>query len=88
MQSSLGNSSQKDLASEIKMLLKWLVLPDFDSFHKINILIFTQNKQCLQSNEKRDFFFFLMNQTTDVKTPRDSVTLKAYKSGSRSSSRV
>lgn len=58
MQSSLGNSSQKDLASEIKMLLKWLVLPDFDSFHKINILIFTQNKQCLQSNEKRDFFFF------------------------------
>lgn len=69
------------------MVLTWLVLPDFDSFHKINILIFTQNKQCLQSNEKGDFFF-LMNQTTDVKAPRDSVILKAYKSGSSSSSRL
>lgn len=78
-----------------------MILPDFDSFHKINILIFTQNKQCCekripprkktaQKATKKGicFVFFLMNQTTDVKTPRDSVTLKAYKSGSSSSSRL
>lgn len=70
MQSSLGNSSQKDLASEIKMVLTWLVLPDFDSFHKINILIFTQNKQCYeerippqktaQKATKKGFVFFFL----------------------------
>lgn len=84
------------------MFLTRFELPEFDSFLQINLLIFTQNnKQCCEkrnpennstkSNKKEIClfcFFSLMNQTIDVKTPRDSVTLKAYKSGSSSSSRL